>query len=546
MADWKFKKKDFLFYFLLSVAFCAAVFSHFYNLGLGEFDGEDEALILNTAVKTLHGVYNVKNFGHLFLAPNPPVRIIVTIPFILILGATEFAVRFPNAIAGILMFILIYKITILLFSRKVALIACLLYAFSGIAAINKSANGAAIFSLFFLLSFYYLMKFVDSESEKSEGRNLLKCAVSLGLSTLTFVESLCFVPPIIYVIYRKKKFKLSKKLLFAPAVYLSFIVLYILGWFALPLMSAKLGITKSMAGNSSYIFQRLSNIGAFNFFESIKYYIGHNSILYVAFLFITIPIALFSKLEKKQRYLIIFFLPHYIIWLFIIKPSAGHTLYEFSLFSILSAFGFYQLYNSIANKKTALFRFARFAVIIIFGIILISAFWHNYVLFSQDKIQPTLRNLVFFHKNWSKIGNGAPKFVRTGKAAAGVYVRENSEAEESILTNFGGNMTLYYAARDNRPNQHLNDIGDQLLDFSYMKKMGLRFLLINADYPFNEQVVTKLNLAAVIKVQDKPKLFIYDLWNETLYKQLLDADSYRRIFYKKYRKWNRLIDSEKL
>ena len=94
---------------------------------------------------------------------KPPGYIYAAVPAIFLFGLTEFAVRFPSAVSGILMVVLTYVLVLKLFSnQKAALLSSLLLAISPwslqLSRAAFEAHLAAMLNLAGITSFVYCRK----------------------------------------------------------------------------------------------------------------------------------------------------------------------------------------------------------------------------------------------------------------------------------------------------------------------------------------------------------------------------------------------------
>ena len=513
---------------LVIVAFIA-LFFHFFHLGLLEFVGEDEALVMNKIVRLLHWRTDIRNLGSLFTAAHPPLRYLVSLPFIFFLGATEFWLRFPHALAGILAVYWIYRIGCILFEHQSGLLAALVFSVSGISAAYRSANGIGVFTLFVLIALECLIRSEQSNSLKNITKWLNYTGLFLGLATITFLEGVTFALPVMYFAYQRK---LKWKTLMKPAVIFAiFTGGYLFFWNLLPKMLSILGfLPPILASNASHLIERLSHIGAFNLTDALGAIIITNSLAMLLF-FIGIVLLQKSYLWAQASTPILFFIPHTIVWLFVFRNPCGHGAYVTPLLALLIGGGVSWLWTGIKTRAVQ----KKLFISVLFIVSLILTGWQNYVLNLQSNIQPTLQNLVYFDEGFMQQPCGAPRFTFLGKAAAGLFIRENSHPTERVLTDVGGNMELYYAGLPHTP-EKIEDLEQYLPDKASMQALGIHFLVVqnNETNSFTRSQIP----VAIISVGDQETLYIYDLWENHTNSLILQAGQVRDDFYEKFGIWS--------
>jgi hypothetical protein len=337
------------------------------------------------------------------------------------------------------------------------------------------------------------------------------------------------------------------------AVYSAFLGLYAVGWYLLPYAATRLGIASTAGGNALHLWSRLRQVGACNILETVRFYLGHHSPLLVGFVALTVPLALVGGLDQKASLLMLYWAPHLLVWLFLFKPLAGHTVYEFPALALLSASGVVKLWRGMQPS----FISGRAALVGTLVAVLGLSAWHNYVLFCQDRLTATWEHGVAYSKEWFRQVYGVPLFVHRGQAAAGVYIRRHSDYQDGLVTDFGGSLQHYYAGHAWSP--HAGALATTecttcldipcppaphvylLSDSTAMKERGLRFLVLAYDEVFPCELTRKLTLAATVTVRGRPTLRVYDLWGETDRAETVVAEEHAPIFYAEYAHWERIM-----
>lgn len=143
--------------------------------------------------------------------------IYLTVPFVAVLGLNELAVRLPSAISGIIAVLLIYKIVWLLFNKRVAFIAALLFGISPIFIVfSRGAWEVNVSLTLTLAAILFFLKALFKE------KFLYLSALFFGLTLLTS-HTAKLSTPIIFIILFIAYFKQVKKVSL-KIVYLSVII----------------------------------------------------------------------------------------------------------------------------------------------------------------------------------------------------------------------------------------------------------------------------------------------------------------------------------
>lgn len=155
-----------------------------------------------------------------------PVHVYLTVPFVTILGPSEFSTRASSAIFGVLNVLLIYLISKRFFSSKyVPLVASLLLAISPYNIQFSRFNHELNFALFFfLLGFLFFLKGL----QEKKGRYLAFSFIAFGIDLITYHSSkfmsVSFVV-LLCTLYFKDLLHYKKYFLVGVSIFLSFILL---------------------------------------------------------------------------------------------------------------------------------------------------------------------------------------------------------------------------------------------------------------------------------------------------------------------------------
>lgn len=143
--------------------------------------------------------------------------IYLTVPFVAVLGLNELAVRLPSAIAGIISVLLIYKIVWLLFNKRVALIAALLFGISPILVVfSRGAWEVSLSLTLTLAATFFFLKALSKE------KFLMLSSLLFGLTLLASHTAKLSTPALI-IILAIAYYKQFKKIRFR-IIFLSFII----------------------------------------------------------------------------------------------------------------------------------------------------------------------------------------------------------------------------------------------------------------------------------------------------------------------------------
>ena len=518
---------------LLSFVVIIALFFHFFRLGLIEFTGEDEALVMIKIVRLLHWQTDMGNLGALFTVAHPPMRYLMSLPFIAFGGATEFWLRFGHALAGVLSVYWIFRIGRLVFDFWAGLIAALVLAVSSMSAVYRSANGIGLFTLFLLIALEFTLRYYHSISEEQAAWYLRYVSLSLGLACLTFIEGVMFALPVaLLAVYHTS----CRKILIKPGtIFLVLVGGYFLIWNVLPAIAVQLQLLPPVAGgNPAHVWDRLSNLGAFNVVEWVGAILGTNSLAIVLLLLIAI-IFEWRYLWAWAWFPTLYFTPHALVWIFGLKNPCGHGAYITPLLALLIGGGLWKLWQS---TPTAV-RLVRHRVILIalIMICILFAAWHNYVLNLQGELDPLGENLVYFDRSFMNVPCGAPQYNFLGQSAAGLFVREHSQPMDRVLSDFGGSMELYYAGTPHATKQ-FTELDASLNDSSLMKALGIHYLILQA--PDGYDLAQLRPPAAIVLVANREALYVFDLWNNPTSTTYLQAERERAKFYQRYANWRNI------
>ncbi len=152
----------------------------------------------------------------------PPLYYILLHYIQIAFGSTEQTVRFISIISNVLCIPAVYLLSLKLYSKKEALLACILFSFSPFAlSYSVEARGYSLFLLFSVYSMYFLIKFIDENNKTT----LLYYLISALLCSLTHYFGLLLA---IFQLVYLYKFIIKKNYFFyfAAAVFVCLLFAY--------------------------------------------------------------------------------------------------------------------------------------------------------------------------------------------------------------------------------------------------------------------------------------------------------------------------------
>lgn len=492
-----------------------AAFAHLFRLGQGEFVGEDEALVMVKVARQFLWREDLRNLGALLTSAHPPLRLLVATPSVALFGPTEFGLRLPNALAGILVCLWTYRVGRRLFGQQAGLLAAAFIAVSGMSGVYRSANGIGLFTWLLLGAFDALLTSLAAADRSQERRTLTTAAVWLGLATWTFVEGGVFAvtSALLYGWQRRQ----WKPLIRPALIYAGFVLLYALIWVLLP--TVLLG-DDGASGNASHILGRVQALGAWNGPAFVGRLLTQASPGLALLLVIGLLVQL-RRWDLGSTLVAAFVLPHWLIWMVLLEQPQGHELYLLPWWAMLAAAGL----ASIAGPDAPVWQ--RGATVIVVALVLGVALWQTYVIYLQAHIAATRANAVWFDEQW--LVAGAPRFVQWGQPAAGVYIRTHAGPQERIVTDFGGSLELYYAGRPSHGFAPESTAPTPAL-IAAGRANGIRFLVRRVAASWSPPP-GEITPACLITVRGLPSLAIYDLDNPQTVPEIWAAEQVSPQFY---------------
>jgi 4-amino-4-deoxy-L-arabinose transferase-like glycosyltransferase len=343
-------------------------------------------------LKTAHDEHGqflpITNFGA-FGDYKPPLYIYATVPSIAILGLSEFAIRFPSAIFGILTVILTYFLAKKLFEdEKIALTAAFFLAISPWhLQFSRGAFEANLGLFFSVLGIYSFAKFATEKP-----KYIFLSAASFLAAMYTFTGQRLFVPVILIVLalqFRKEVIKNLKLVVLTAVISLVFfwpLFQFVTGTIEGKLRFNEVTIFKNLQPINDSIRLRSQDhfvwwaniIHNRRFFFTDQYLIHYFDAFNPGFLFSTGDVnprlsiqtigelyffdlilvlsGIYFLFAKRQKYRFLM-----IGWLLVSPlgpaiaretPHALRMIHILPTFQLIAAYGIYNLYKIIKYKKT--------------------------------------------------------------------------------------------------------------------------------------------------------------------------------------------------
>jgi len=475
------------------------------------------------------------HFGRLFgifLFYYPPIQSIAPIPFIAGFGASEWTMRLPSAIAGILICAFLFRIVRRITAdTRVALLASLLYAVSGVAGNNKFALTGGLLSLGLIVAFDGLSQFLGSKDERICNRALFWCAAGLIWATLSLQDGLFYVPILAIAYWTKYRFKVSRGTFPAVAFLVAGIGGYLLCWILLP---------KLLCPTASFGAQKvstiLSQLGACRLRELVGGYTTATSLPVIGLSVLLLPLG-FIRGATLLRWMTLFYGFPLFLWTFVFDyPNlrVSHLLVAFPLFCALWATSSIKIWDSLRQRSGVYSHAASWLWIILMIWSVAATALQNAYLFGTDRLSKKQASLL------GPVSTGnlpqGRRFNRFGQHAAGLWIRDNTPSGQKILCNLGGSFAAYYAQRDDVP---LDYLLKNLTNTASWKADHARYLVYSSYFPMPKGCpsLQSYTPAAKLVMDGQTVLTIYDLWNETSQCTELDYRSARRHFAQQHTSW---------
>lgn len=375
---------------LLRVPFLANAPSSF---SVDEASYAYDAYSISETLRDRYGVF-LPTFVRAFDDYRESLYIYLLIPFIKVLGLNEFGARFPAALIGVLTVITVYYLGEACFNRKVGLAAALLLAISPWHIFfSRICFRAILLPLLFCWGLFFFIKSLRKPNA------LPLSGLFFGLTLYTYPSARVFVPLFLIglaVLFRQHLWAHRTQTLIASAIFLPIFILLFSFWIT-PAGMARGNETGIDANPLQLLVNYLSYFDPTYLFirgdpnprRSISTWgIGE---LHLFELLTVLPGLFFlSKEEKQTRHLFFLWLLLYPIPAALIEPAhAIRSLIGAPLFSLVSAYGFFQLLDKFSADKKKIVLASSFIVTLSL-VFFLNAYFVHYSTYTISRVS----------KNW--------------------------------------------------------------------------------------------------------------------------------------------------
>lgn len=171
--------------FGFSLLFLICSYLVFFNLGANKFIPFDEAIYAKVAKNVYESgdYFTLRWYPNSFWFEKPPLYFMITSFFYSIFGVTEFSARLLTAISSLLLLIVTYKFSKLIFSNSKAAFFSVLSLVTNVSYLyySRMAMLDIIFTLFIFSSCYFFIKYHTN----FKFRNLIFSGIMVGLAVMT-------------------------------------------------------------------------------------------------------------------------------------------------------------------------------------------------------------------------------------------------------------------------------------------------------------------------------------------------------------------------
>lgn len=335
-----------VFKFLVFLLFVINAFSFIFRLGDIQLGGDEVASYISM-MPFLHAFFSGKILPSFLVFFHEPMFQIVQLPM-MFFGATAFFVRLPNILSGIALFIMLYKVGLLIFKKPnlyTTIILLAIFTFGGDNLFLRTKVNMTLFNLILVSSLYFLVKFDQTKKRV----DYYRAYQFFLLNIFVYIDVLFTFPAYISGLFGSKKvavfsaFAFLAFVLWTAGVYAGSVVSGLYNWQSqAPFSLFARGTAYSLASIQSNIFLLTSsNVLPYNLF---------------------VLIGLIGSLFDKQSKLMWLMLIGPLIFFNVVKNPTVHLVNFISVLYILIVVGMRFLMEKVSIVKYTL------PVILIFGI----------------------------------------------------------------------------------------------------------------------------------------------------------------------------------
>ncbi len=535
---------------LLVIAFIICCFLVFFNLGRIEFWGEDEAQTLLYASRLIIGLKNhsLSNATAFYGNATLSSVMLVQVPFILLLGATELASRLPAAIITVLTLFVIYGIGRLFLGRRASGFLALAFSVSGAVGLFKSSIGVGFYIFFILLGFYCLERYFYGKDPAMRGKpgDLHRGILSITAALIMVPDAYFFLPfffILLAVNFRKIGAKRLIKSLIAPLlIFGSFI------YFEFFLPRKLIGVNN--ATYEHFLGRKEGLELSFNLREFFLGYINNFSIYFVIVFIAAAVFLAVMRLTGRIRIpgiiwrAILLFSLHFVIWMFLTKSENGHLANSYPAALFIIAFAF-QAIDGIAggqNKageravspKRLLLYLAALAFICL-------NFYHTFVLYNCLSLDKDRYPGIYLP---SRVPAGYVYGHKLGIKSAAYLLREDDYITGGMVSHYGTAFNFIYMGGEIIIYNTSNAIEYMMAGDDISQKYRIRYIGISPDFhnrDYLEYVDSKGFKKIIIRHDGRDLYYIYDHLTPNGETIIIGRDEYDREYNRTYSRIDRAL-----
>jgi len=296
----------------------------------------------------------------------------------------------------------------------------------------------------------------------------------------------------------------------------------------------------NLTGNPNKTYEHFLSRGeglnfAFNIRALILGYVHNYSIFFVIALFGSAIILFLFYLKKKEKFppvffrIILLFLIHFSIWMFLVKNECGHLMNHFLVPMLIIGFGFQILWDYLKNQK----RYLKKILITVSVILLLLNSYHTFMLFNSLSLEKEKYPLYFTPY---RVPCGYLEGRKIGIKSVSYLLRPKLNPNEILVSDKGVAFNFLYMGQGFTNVSSLHAIELLISGADIYKSYNVRFIGIEPSNlslgyvrDFDKMGYNKL----IVKEGDSQIYFVYDILKKGQVEEI-DRDQYDRQYYTEY------------
>lgn len=327
---------------LIIFLFFVNAFLYFYRANVPELRGDETAAYISL-MPSFHKLIWGEIYPSFLVFYHEPIQLLIQIP-VVIFGASEFWARLPNILSGIISFVVLYKLSTLLFKNQLYVFVTLaIYTLNASFLVYRLTLAFGVFTLLLLTFAYFYFHFQSTQNIRSARRSL----IALFTAIFTFVDGLFVLPGLLASTYlwpNPTVRKLAIKLVVITVSVLS-------AWFITTFLASIIsGLFDWKLVAPARLFFRGSHYALDAFvknWEALSDYI-HPSLL--MFVLLLLPFSFKDQWAKKLW--VLFLIP--LLFFNIVQNPTQHMFNFWPVIILLSVFGLKHLLEKSSYLKTVM------------------------------------------------------------------------------------------------------------------------------------------------------------------------------------------------